>query len=145
VPHILQVTGSRAVKDRDAVWAVLDAELAEHPDLVIRVGDCETGLDDFVRDWSWRTWGLLWRTRCRVYERDVARYGWKVAGPKRNEAMIADGASMCRAWFAPVPDGVDPQSMNRGTRNTVKLARRAGIPVVEYGKDTTEQEQETLI
>jgi hypothetical protein len=43
---------------------------------------------------------------------------------------------------------VDPDRqvtvMASAGRGTVKLARRAGIPVQEYGKHTTQQEQETL-
>lgn len=141
MPYVLLCTGSREWRDAAAVYRVLDAELAEHPDLFIRVGDCETGLDAIVRAWVRRTWDVRDRAeRCRLYWRDFARYGFRAAGPKRNEAMVADGADQCRAWFAPSP------AVNKGTAGTVKLARKAGIPVETYGWIAEEKdEQETLI
>ena len=143
MPYVLICTGSRDLGKAGfvAVEHVLDTELLAHPDLYIRVGDCETGLDARVRNWARATWGVLaWRQRCRVYWRDFACYGGSAAGPKRNEAMVADGADRCAAWFEP------PPALNRGTANCVKLARRAGIEVVRYGWTPAEQpEQETLL
>lgn len=138
---IIICTGSRFLPEteRAAVWRRLD-ELDANADLLIRVGDCRTGLDAFVQAWARRRWMIVWRMRCLVYEADWDRFG-KAAGPKRNAVMVADGADEMHAWFAP------PPALNRGTTGCCKLARRAGIPVVEYGREgqqTEEYEQDAL-
>jgi hypothetical protein len=138
--YVVLFTGSRDLEDRAAVDADLDDLDATHEHLCLRVGDCKTGLDLFVREWAQRRWLAQWRLRCRVYKARWDVFG-DAAGPKRNQRMVNDGADEAHAWFAP------PPALNKGTTGCVKLARAAGIKVVEYGRETptTETyEQETL-
>lgn len=50
-------------------------------------------------------------------------YG-KSAGPKRNQQMVNDGATVCLAF---------PLGESRGTRDCMERAKKAGIPVLNYG------------
>jgi hypothetical protein len=138
--YVILYTGSRDLKCRDEVYADLDSTIIAHPDLRIRVGDCRTGLDAFVTAWAKRRWGARWWQYCKVYQADWATYR-KAAGPKRNQRMVDDGAAECRAWYAP------PPALNDGTSGCVKLASKAGIPVVPYGhviRETPPPVQEAL-
>lgn len=140
--HVIIATGSRKLVGHLAVWSVLDSIRADHPNLRIRVGDCPEGLDAIVRGWSEKTYGHAWQVYCRVYVADWDL--WRLTGhlrgggPGRNSDMVRDGAHECHAWFAP------PPALNLGTSGCVKLARKAGIKVVEYGREP-HPIQETLL
>ena len=49
--------------------------------------------------------------------------GGRLCGPERNAHMVSLGADLCLAF--PLPS-------SRGTRNCMRLAREAGIPVYVY-------------
>lgn len=117
------VTGSRDWSDVSAVYAALDAQRAKFPDLVVVHGDCPTGADSFARQWA-RTRGVP----MEAYPARWERYG-KVAGPKRNQRMVDLGADVCLAF---------PLGASRGTRDCMRRAVVAGIPVVDM---TSEADQ----
>lgn len=48
----------------------------------------------------------------------------KAAGPLRNQEMVAAGADICLAF---------PLGESRGTRDCMERARKAGIPVLNFG------------
>lgn len=101
--YTIVCTGGRDYRGESQVGLFLDLLLDHHgKDLRVRVGDCPTGLDAFVRAWCMRalspgTW--------RVYNADWERHG-NAAGPIRNEEMFEDGLSptdhsavdLCVAW-----------------------------------------------
>ena len=112
----LLVCGGRTYSDKTAMWAWLDAfhASAEGPiDLLIhgaaRGADALADLWAFSHDITIRRYFAQW-----------SDYG-KAAGPLRNQQMLDEGK----------PDLVAAFPGNRGTANMVKLARAAGIKVVE--------------
>lgn len=127
-PRIL-VTGSRDWADRDTIRsallteinAALFAEDSKWPVLVH--GGCPTGADA-IADEVWRD---LMTRYTSLDEPEVHAADWRsegrAAGPKRNARMVALGADVVLAF----PIGKSP-----GTRGCMALARKAGIPVVDY-------------
>lgn len=85
-------------------------------------GDCPTGVDRIAKLWSRSPFGKV------TEEAHPAQ--WKTmgsaAGPLRNQEMVDAGADICLAF----PLGESP-----GTRDCMRRARKAGIPVIEYGSD----------
>lgn len=65
------------------------------------------------------------RGTVEVHEADWDQYG-RLAGPFRNRDMVALGADLCLAF---------PLGESRGTRNCMRLAEEAGIPVLNYGDE----------
>jgi hypothetical protein len=117
VPRIL-VTGSRDWTD----WGVIYRALVQAWDEVQRdgravlvQGECHLGGADLIAKQIWESWGL-------PVESHPAEMGpdGHVLGPKRNAHMVSLGADLCLAF--PLPS-------SRGTRNCMRLAREAGIPV----------------
>lgn len=148
------VTGSRDWSDRRAVWGALRGawqEAAFGPLIVVH-GACPSGADAEAAAWVEMVsgygaqvvaepWRALWdlcgpdcadgdghRVRRRAGDRlhpgDSATY-CPTAGPRRNAAMVSVGAAQVLAFL-------EPRAANRGTRNCIKLARAAGIPVRIY-------------
>lgn len=85
------VTGGRDYKDINKVYTVLNAL---SPDSIV-VGDCPTGVDEFVRRWQLTvkedrlaSMDNCW-PKIEVYEADWDEYG-KAAGPIRNGEMLED-------------------------------------------------------
>lgn len=135
---VVMVTGSREYTDRKRVKFELD-QLLMYPNLLVLVGDCPTGADLYAREWVEARVHEGGRVGCRVFYAFWERYG-KRAGPERNERMVNDRPQLVLAFY-------QPDAGNVGTANAVKLARAAGIRVVEYGKEnqeTPEHRQETL-
>lgn len=113
------VTGSRKWEDvravDDALWGVLQ----EHGPFQIVHGACATGADWMAHIWYERVGARLGCTEQRFpanWERGPQ------AGPERNRRMIEAGADLVLAF--PLPEG-------SGTQHTMRLAREAGIKVVE--------------
>jgi hypothetical protein len=142
------VTGSREWKDGAAVAAVLTGVAiacyqAGYAELVIVHGDCLRGADALAK--AWIRWAQAlpgrrlkitedpheaqWlspcrascREGCRVLRRD-GRWCCRAAGNYRNAEMTDLGADACEAFLA---DG----ARNRGTRDCMKRAKDARIPV----------------
>ena len=117
------VTGSRAWTDHEAIQDALAlawADLGRNPRTVLVQGECHLGGADGIAAHIWRSWGL-------PVEGHPAEMGpnGHVLGPKRNAHMVSLGADLCLAF--PLPS-------SRGTKNCVRLAREAGIPVRVYAQ-----------
>lgn len=115
------VTGSRDWTDRETVESALCAAWAElgcPDDAVLVQGECHLGGADQIA-------AEIWRSRGYPVEGHPAEMGpnGHVLGPKRNAEMVALGADVCLAF--PLPS-------SRGTKNCMRLAREAGIPVHVY-------------
>ena len=119
------VTGSRDWTDKRTIRKVLlrvwkDAGSPE--DVVLVSGACPTGADAYA-------------------EVVGAAYGWTVethpadwtkgrsAGPIRNQAMVDLGADICVAF---------PKGDSRGTAHCMRVAKKAGIPVLTYYENLEE-------
>lgn len=126
------VTGSRDWADRNAVYAALDAVLAEHPRLIVVQGLCPYGADAQAVSWVMDRWTFAEADVTHEdHPADWATYG-KRAGPVRNEEMVRLGADVVLAFVMPC----SKPSHNRwkphdshGTADCVARAEAAGIPV----------------
>lgn len=123
------VTGSRYWSDRAAVRRALEGEYLalESGRLVVVHGGCASGADAYAAEWCRQNngWDLLTE---ESHAADWDRYG-KAAGPIRNGQMVAKGADLVLAFL-------QPDAPNNGTRNCIKLARAAGIPVRTYPQES---------
>ena len=109
------VTGSRDWSDVNAVATALGyASTGWSPSSVTVVhGACPTGADAIADEWG-TGFGF-------TVERHPADWSQgKKAGPLRNQAMVDLGADICLAF---------PLGESRGTRDCMKRASAAGIPV----------------
>lgn len=142
-PLRLLATGSRHLTDRPLIWSALDAVAAHYAPrpLLLVHGDCPDGFDaeadawalargiqrePHPADWDSCAWDCP-TTAHRIWKRpgDTAHPGMlpdycPSAGPRRNALIVAKGAELCLA--APV-------GRSFGTRNCMRLAREAGIPM----------------
>lgn len=119
-PRIL-VTGSRDWTDRGVIFrALLSAwdRTGRDPRATLVQGECHLGGADSIAAEIWCDWGL-------PVEGHPAEMGpnGHILGPARNKRMVDLGADVCLAF--PLPS-------SRGTRNCMRLAREAGIPVEEH-------------
>ncbi|MGW9170116.1 SLOG family protein [Streptomyces decoyicus] len=120
---VVLVTGSRNWENYERVFKALELLRIKSDLLFVRHGDCPTGADRAASIWCdfYKGQG--------VYEiamsADWGRYG-NAAGPIRNREMVDLGADICVAF---------PLGPSFGTRNCMKLARQAGIPVFDLSKD----------
>ena len=115
------ITGSRDWTDRSAIIGSI-AQVGEKSgvlpqDVTIVHGHCPTGADAIADE-------MAHALGCQIerHPADWATHG-KAAGPIRNAHMVSLGADICLAF---------PLGASRGTRNCMRMARNAGIPVVEY-------------
>lgn len=114
------VTGTRYEGPASWTWTVCDAVLKawnDHgkPDTIVVVhGDCPTGIDSFATAAA-RVIGCA----REAHPADWANLG-KRAGPMRNQEMVDLGADLCLAF---------PMGASRGTRDCMRRAEAAGIPV----------------
>lgn len=126
------VTGGRDYTDRDTVARVL-AHLqdfyifgVEPEEIVLVHGDCKRykadGSIDLDRSAdqlaAQEASDLGWQTEPHEAKWDL--YGPKAAGPIRNKEMVALGANYLVAFPG-----------NEGTKNCKRLAKAAGIPVID--------------
>jgi len=116
------VTGSRRWTDFRTIYDALDLEYAAWlphrtpGELFIVVHGKAKGADTIAKEWAQTKGGY-------AREKGVAA-NWDLlglfAGEERNARMVAEGANKCLAF---------PIGIARGTRNCMRLAREAGIPV----------------
>lgn len=116
--HRILVTGSRDWTNRDVIYRALASawdRVGRDPATVLVQGECHLGGADQIAAEVWRSWGL-------PVEGHPAEMGpsGHILGPARNRRMVDLGADVCLAF--PLPS-------SRGTRNCMRLAREAGIPV----------------
>lgn len=106
---VILVTGGRDFNNVELIRTVLHSfNIGE-----VLVGDCPTGVDKWVRDWT-TDYGIP----CQVYKADWEREG-KKAGPLRNQWMVDEEPDICLVF----PGG-------RGTSDCANRAKKAGIPVL---------------
>ena len=127
VPIRILVTGSRDWEDvqtirRALLWAI--TTYAPNRRVVLIHGDCPTGADAIAHvEWVHLSRSndlhLLAPERFTVTPEDWHRIGRR-AGPERNQLMVDQGADICLAF--PLPS-------SRGTKDCMKKATIAGIPV----------------
>jgi hypothetical protein len=118
-PRIL-ITGSRDWTDRvviqDALYETWVA-LGQPRDAILVQGEAR-GADKICKEvWNY------WQFPVESHPADWSTYGRR-AGTLRNEKMVALGATVCLAF--PLPQSI-------GTFHCMRIARRAGIPVKDYG------------
>lgn len=125
------VTGSRDFADRDIVRRVLDElydEAYPNSGVILLHGACPTGADKHAADWARdRHAGPYWASNVMVFPFPANWDHGRGAGMARNAEMVKAGADVVLAFY-------QPGAGNKGTAGCVKLARRAGIPVREYGR-----------
>ena len=135
--YTVLVTGSRNWVDEAAVFSVLNehCRLAASQGKVFRLlyGDCPTGADAMAKRWAQvnantgvQVWehAADWARACDANCHHPPRGGrCPAAGPLRNQRMVDVGADVCVAFL--LPD-------SRGTRDCMRRARKAGIPVQEF-------------
>lgn len=114
------VTGSRDWDDRDAVHAQLDRLHREHGNVEVIEGGA-TGADTHAREWATAKGRPL-----KTYKADWKKHG-RSAGPRRNQQMLDEAKPERVIAFSR-----DLES-SRGTKDMVRRARKAGVPVEVYG------------
>jgi hypothetical protein len=108
------VTGSRDWSDEAAVCTTLTELLRLADRITVVHGACPTGADAIAHRWASDTPGA-------TPEPHPADWSiGKKAGPLRNQAMVDLGADVCLAF---------PVGESRGTRDCMRRAEAAGIPV----------------
>jgi len=142
MPVRVIVTGSRDWTDYEAVFTALNRFYQEawdralgddDPDFrLIVVQGGAAGADAAARVWVDFTRAQGYPVEQETWEANWTPYG-RVAGPRRNKAMVEAGATEVLAFLNRCKD----PSCNRrgvhgshGAANCVMLAKRAGIPVV---------------
>lgn len=125
------VTGSRFWVWSAEVWQALNEQAEEHGDLIVVHGDAP-GADHLAHLWCGFSGAheerhpANWERGCdrHCYHRPRSRNGkpyCPMAGHLRNQEMVDLGADVCLAF---------PLSDSRGTRDCMKRATAAGIPVI---------------
>jgi hypothetical protein len=118
----LLITGTRhGWEDNDLVRALHWAywELAAPPQHVLLVHGDARGVDQQAAAY-WEAWDMP----TEPHPADWANYP-NTAGPLRNSEMVALGADLCLAF---------PSLASKGTYDTMKKARDAGIRVVDWSE-----------
>lgn len=120
------VTGSRNWPHSKMVWSALTSEF-RHGAMTVVHGACPSGADDHANMWFRLDMdeGHPFFATEEPHPADWEKHG-KAAGPLRNQEMVDLGADVCLAF--PMPD-------SRGTRDCIRRARAAGIPVITYSPD----------
>lgn len=119
------LTGSRNWTDEDAVIDALVDQINESPhySVVVIHGACPTGADAIADRFC------EINADNRYFSIEAKRFpaDWslgKKAGPLRNQTMVDLGADVCLAF---------PLADSRGTRDCMRRAEAAGIPVIVIG------------
>lgn len=115
----LIVTGSRAHTDRELIRSALAVARWDLGPLIV-VHGAAPGADSIASEWA-RSLSYLDIAEER-HPADWAKLG-RGAGPIRNQQMVDAGAVLCLAF---------PLHGAKGTRDCMRRAAAAGIPVREY-------------
>lgn len=131
--YVVIVTGSRQWKYSWIVEEQLDEYLRlcnlSAKQLVIRVGDCPTGVDKIARNWAEREQ----MASVHEYQADWDKHG-KKAGPIRNSEMVDEGGNICLAFWDPKGARAKlKRSRMPGTLDTIMKCVEAGIEVRVFG------------
>ena len=111
------VCGSRTWKDVLWIARAMTPYRMYYQNLSWVMGDCPTGADRLALEHA-STNG----DRIEFFKADWTRYKLR-AGPLRNQAMIDVGPDLVLAFL-------DTGSPSPGTKDTIRRARKAGIPLV---------------
>lgn len=131
-PLRILVTGSRAWRDRDAVFHALLAAWAETDRAPLTVvHGAARGADSIANEWAETMRGL---GHAVTAERYPAR---RFPSPRtRNQHMVNLGALICLSFA---------QRWDSGTGMCARMARRAGIPVVDVGVPTGPEDRPVAV
>lgn len=116
------VTGDRYWTDREAVrQALLQAwrDLGATKDILLIQGECPHGGADLIAKELWESAGFPVKSMPAETDPETGRF----LGPERNARMVAEGPDICLAFLTPE---------SRGTKNCVRLAELAKIPVKKH-------------
>ncbi|OLT24353.1 hypothetical protein BJF79_13495 [Actinomadura sp. CNU-125] len=113
-PYRVLVTGSRTWKGHGIIHAALDQLHAEHPDMVLVSGACNSGADAIAERWA-----ILRGIPAERHPAEWRRYG-RSAGPRRNTAMVATRPDEVVAFI---------RGQSAGASQCVRAAEAIGIPV----------------
>jgi hypothetical protein len=111
----LLVCGGRTFDDAVRLWRTLDSLHRVHGFTALIHGTA-TGADTLAG-----TWAKQKKIPVLKFRPDWKRYGNRAAGPIRNQKMLDEGK----------PDLVVAFKGGSGTRDMMKKARAAGVPVVD--------------
>ncbi len=111
------VCGGREFKDANLVSKVLAEVFTTQPNMVLACGGAR-GADALAE-----RWGLVVGVPVCVYHADWKTHG-RAAGPKRNQHMLENFK----------PDLVVEFPGGRGTKDMVRRARAARVPVLNAGR-----------
>jgi hypothetical protein len=111
------ITGSRTWRDYSVVEAAILDQVASGQAVIIH-GACPTGADRIAQQVC-EEYGLHVEAHPADWDADG-----RAAGMLRNTKMVDLGADICLAF----PEGRSP-----GTRDTMRKATAAGIPVINKG------------
>lgn len=118
------MSGNRAWKQGMVVFRALTELYMKHGAFHLMHGDCSTGADSQAEHWYEVAGQHLGCTR------EKFKAAWdtrgRAAGPERNIRMVQAGADLLLAF---------PLSPGTGTQQTIDLAKRAGIKVIQYQED----------
>ena len=110
----LLVCGDRDWTDRKFLYDTLDRWHENEPIEVVIEGEAR-GADQMARDWATARGVVV-----EPYPADWEKHG-KAAGPIRNQQMLDADPDFVLAFH-------DDIESSKGTRNMVKIARKAGVP-----------------
>jgi len=131
VMYVVIVTGSRDWADPSTVKLVLSNCLEyciqQGLDMILRVGDCKTGVDKFAREWA-AEMGVTTHEYLADWDKHQL-----AAGPIRNSEMVDAGGDLCTAFW-------NGRVKNSGTHDCFTKAVRAGIKTELYGPEWTGDE-----
>lgn len=111
-PKRILVCGGRDFAWKEILYRILDDFAA---DCLCVIEGGATGADTLAGGWA-----VSRGKQLEVYPADWDRYG-RSAGPRRNQQMLDEGK----------PDVVIAFPGGRGTEGMIKLARKAGVRVIE--------------
>ena len=111
-------SGGTACNDHKRIWDVLDATLAQHPDMVLLHGGTPRGAERIAACWADNR-----KVTQIVFKPDWDRDG-KAAPFKRNDALLAE-----------VPQAVIAFPGTGITDNLVDKARKLGIRILDHRKE----------
>lgn len=111
------VCGSRTFNDRWHLYNILHDIWESRPDLATIVEGGAKGADTLAKEWAATN-----DVPFEEYRADWTKYG-RAAGPIRNKQMLETGIDLVVAF---------PRGEARGTRHMMKIAREAGVEVLEF-------------
>jgi hypothetical protein len=113
------ITGSRKWVDQQIVHDAILTEIGPHAAAIVIHGGA-SGADSIAHEWAEYFDGVT----TEIHLADWDTHG-KAAGPIRNQEMVDAGADVCLAFLK-----LDAE--NRGTKDCISRAEKAGIPVQRY-------------